>query len=477
MSSGSASRPITSYSDEEIHALSVKELKILLASNQVDFTQCIEKSELVNLTIATKVSVAQAQAKHNEPALVPYLGPTSKENIDYYEVLGVPRDATVPVITKAYYKLARENHPDKNPNNPWAEAKFKLISEAYTILSDPEKRARYDQYGSAGLSEEMMDSREVFRMLFGLGRFEDIFGDVSFGDIEFEVGPDGMPKEGSFDQQKLEKKQQERKDRLAHRLLIKLEPYMSGDANYPKVIETEARELGEVPGGAELLVLIGFVYLQEAKQHMDTFLGIPAFFSNVAEKGHMIKEQLATVAHVAKMQAAQSRIEKMGDANPHKEEDMKILMEEGLKTIWRLGKLEINATVRAVCEQVLEAPGLNKKEKKARAKALRAIGEIFSKVGKQMEKANGQQNSFMTFVEGVSPPPNTTFSANSNTNPNSNGHLHNGPSPSPNPGPNPGHSTDPNPPPPPPSSDPTSHPQTTTRTHSHSRLRSHFHRS
>lgn len=48
---------------------------------------------------------------------------------------------------------------------------------------------------------------------------------------------------------------------------------MSGDVNYSKVIEAEARELAEVPGGAELLILIGFIYLQEAKQHMDTFLG------------------------------------------------------------------------------------------------------------------------------------------------------------------------------------------------------------
>ena len=65
------------------------------------------------------MAVAQLQAQHNEPALVPYLGITKKEDVNYYEVLGVPRDATVQVVTKAYYKLARENHPvctDENQN-------------------------------------------------------------------------------------------------------------------------------------------------------------------------------------------------------------------------------------------------------------------------------------------------------------------------------------------------------------------------
>ena len=66
---------------------------------------------------------------------------------DYYEVLGVPKDADESTIKKAYRKLAMKYHPDRNPDNKDAEAKFKEIGEAYEVLSDPDKRAAYDRMG------------------------------------------------------------------------------------------------------------------------------------------------------------------------------------------------------------------------------------------------------------------------------------------------------------------------------------------
>src|SRR6266852_2523139 len=67
---------------------------------------------------------------------------------DYYKVLGVERNATGAQIKSAYRKLARKHHPDVNPGNKSAEDKFKEINEAYEVLSDPEKRKRYDQLGA-----------------------------------------------------------------------------------------------------------------------------------------------------------------------------------------------------------------------------------------------------------------------------------------------------------------------------------------
>ena len=72
--------------------------------------------------------------------------------VEYYEFLGVSRDCNDQELKTAYRRLAMQFHPDRNPDNPEAEEKFKQASEAYQVLSDPQKRAAYDRYGHAGVS-------------------------------------------------------------------------------------------------------------------------------------------------------------------------------------------------------------------------------------------------------------------------------------------------------------------------------------
>jgi molecular chaperone DnaJ len=97
---------------------------------------------------------------------------------DYYELLGVGRDASEEQLKKAYRKLALKYHPDRNPGDKQSEDNFKEVSEAYQVLTDPEKKTQYDQYGHAAF-----DGRSPF----GTGSdstsgFEDVFGDI-FGDL------------------------------------------------------------------------------------------------------------------------------------------------------------------------------------------------------------------------------------------------------------------------------------------------------
>lgn len=100
---------------------------------------------------------------------------------DYYEILGVSRDAEEREIKKAYKRLAMKFHPDRNPGNAEAEAKFKEIKEAYEVLTDAQKRAAYDHYGHAAFEQGGIDGGG-FGGGAGAADFSDIFGDV-FGDI------------------------------------------------------------------------------------------------------------------------------------------------------------------------------------------------------------------------------------------------------------------------------------------------------
>lgn len=94
---------------------------------------------------------------------------------DYYEILGVPRDADANTIKKAFWKLAKKYHPDVNPDDKDAEAKFKEANEAYEVLSDEEKRANYDQFGHAGVDDSFnggaaaynINLDDLFSTLFG----------------------------------------------------------------------------------------------------------------------------------------------------------------------------------------------------------------------------------------------------------------------------------------------------------------------
>ncbi|MBO4586400.1 MAG: molecular chaperone DnaJ [Bacteroidales bacterium] len=108
---------------------------------------------------------------------------------DYYEVLGVDKNATPEELKKAYRKLALQYHPDRNPGDKDAEEKFKEAAEAYDVLSNPDKKARYDQFGMAGMDgaygQGGMDMNDIF------SQFGSIFGDL-FGGGGFRTGFSGF---------------------------------------------------------------------------------------------------------------------------------------------------------------------------------------------------------------------------------------------------------------------------------------------
>ena len=108
------------------------------------------------------------------------------EKRDYYEVLGVGKNATDAEIKSAYRKLAKKYHPDLNPGDKEAEEKFKEVNEANDVLSDPEKRKRYDQFGFAGVDPNYAASQG------GAGGFGGGFGGVDLGDIFGDIFGSGF---------------------------------------------------------------------------------------------------------------------------------------------------------------------------------------------------------------------------------------------------------------------------------------------
>jgi molecular chaperone DnaJ len=108
------------------------------------------------------------------------------EKRDYYEVLGVERNATDEEIKRAYRKLAIKFHPDKNPDDPHTEEKFKELGEAYDVLMDPDKRAAYDRFGHAAFAPGGVGfGRGVFHDPFDI--FREVFGGSGFGGGIFET--------------------------------------------------------------------------------------------------------------------------------------------------------------------------------------------------------------------------------------------------------------------------------------------------
>jgi len=163
-------------------------------------------------------------------------------------------------------------------------------------------------------------------------------------------------------------------------LLAKLEPYMSGkDKNYVSQ-KADIDEKLEAPGGPVLLHHVAYIYIQEAKKNMGRFFGVEGFFASVEEKGHNFKQLITLVRSAVKLQVAQDRMEQVGED----EELAAEVMSQGLSTIWKMGKMEIESMIRDVCSAIFKVQDKNLKKK--RATALKDLGEFYRDEAKKAKK-------------------------------------------------------------------------------------------
>eukprot|EP00475_Leptophrys_vorax_P011777 TRINITY_DN18281_c0_g1_i1.p1 TRINITY_DN18281_c0_g1~~TRINITY_DN18281_c0_g1_i1.p1 ORF type:complete len:506 (-),score=145.75 TRINITY_DN18281_c0_g1_i1:28-1524(-) len=300
---------------------------------------------------------------------------TPKENIkdmEYYEVLGVPHDASAAQIKKAYYKLALELHPDKNPNNPEAEAKFKVVSQAYQTLSDPEMRQRYDEHGKEGVNQPDIDPVQLFSMVFGSEQFEHLIGKLTMTTMA-GLGADGEPSEEA-----LKEIQMAREDGLVEILKARLQIWVDGEKER-FVIEAveEVARLRECSFGPELLHTIGDTYVGVGERLLGYFapLGIVGHFGYVAEKGKIFKSKMRALSAASQLMSMDRK--QMTDEvenDPSKAEEF---LKGFFSKIFVLNVLDIESTLRHVCKRVCRDESVSVEVRKTRCEALIKLGKIF----------------------------------------------------------------------------------------------------
>eukprot|EP01126_Amoeba_proteus_P053998 TRINITY_DN6610_c0_g1_i1.p1 TRINITY_DN6610_c0_g1~~TRINITY_DN6610_c0_g1_i1.p1 ORF type:complete len:697 (+),score=206.58 TRINITY_DN6610_c0_g1_i1:219-2309(+) len=313
-----------------------------------------------------------------------------EDDVNYYDILGIDKKASAADIKRAYYKKAKDCHPDKT-DDPRAEEQFKLISEAYTILSDEEKRKRYDKFGRKAVQGGggEMDPSLLFRMIFGGGTFDDVFGELSMVTM-MTMDPEQQKDKTEEDiVAEINKKMEDQRAALEDALCKKLDTRMEGD-------QTDLTEKLEAPGGPALLDAVGYVYISEAKKSMGRFLGMGSLIAGIEERRHNIKQTFSIVSSMVKLQQAQREMEKRGETLD--DQTASDVMTHGLDTMWKLGKMEIEKTCRSVCQAVLAK---DKKLRKRRCLALKELGEIYKGMGKRVMKETGTAGSFKDFVQNA----------------------------------------------------------------------------
>lgn len=329
---------------------------------------------------------------------------------EYYDLLGIPTTATQDDIKKAYRKKAIRYHPDKNPNDPTAEERFKKISEAYQILSDPKLRKHYNEYGEEnGVKPDggFVDPEEFFRQSFGGDRFVDIIGEISIGKdmrealetAENENDESLSPEEKAQREAEKEKADQERAevrakrvDGLAQKLINKLSLYTemadtspSSIAAFTNIVQIEAEDLKHENYGVELLHAIGGTYTMKANQYLGKSIafGLGGMYHSVREKGYIFSETVGTLRTALDLQSSFSELQKAEEKGLTEEERSKLeeaAAAKGLQAIWRGSKLEVESVLRDVCDKVLGDEQATRETRRARANALRIIGNVYTKV-------------------------------------------------------------------------------------------------
>lgn len=287
------------------------------------------------------------------------------KDMELYDVLGVTPDATPSMIKKAYYLKARKCHPDRNPDDPEATAKFQKLGEAYQVLSNEQTRAAYDAHGAEALGEgtfESVDPSQLFDMLFGSDQFEFLVGELSLASTASNVDEDG----NSPPDELLVSIQRTRVKKLTEGLIRILEPWIDGEKEaFSKWAATKAACMVEANSGAAMLYCIGQIYARKAdiflgKNHL---FGLPSVISSLGYSSQKLSTKaraegaaIKVLEKQRKMQERVNKLESEGRAIDEEEAQRMALdmVENAFDMMWKITVVDIQSTLDEVVNSILD---------------------------------------------------------------------------------------------------------------------------
>jgi len=341
-----------------------------------------------------------------------------------YDTLGVTPDASDSQIKKAYYRMAKVCHPDKNPDDESAKARFQEISNAYQILSDGESRAKYDSNGLAGLEEEpKMDAKTFYTMMFGSEQFEPLLGKMDvltmMGVDEEDVKiPDGQDPE-LFKAAHVELSKWKREVQCAMNLVDLIKPFVAGESDetaFRTQLENSGAELCSSAVGASLLGCIAYCYKQEGTRALGTMNvsggvqhRLTGAVATAQGKAHRASNYLhaasaavsaSKAAHESEKEKAKAAADSNSEIAEKAQEKAKTAAQKMVEVMWYATVIEIEALLRQVCVKVTHDQSVEKALRQKRAKALMIAGDVFSRAAGQV---HGGMEELMARLSSLDP--------------------------------------------------------------------------
>jgi hypothetical protein len=360
------------------------------------------------------------------------------KDMGYYDLLGVPNNATASDIKKGYFKQARKYHPDKNVGDADATARFQQIGKAYQVLSDDELRAAYDQGGEEGVEgAPQFDSSTFYEMVFGSEKFEPFVGELQLTStiLDMQKHENGKSKDRTEDQENaLSKfKQTKRVVSCALNLVDLLDKFLlytncglagdvkvrrssqeykkamvTAEAEYEKYVrEGVANELSATEFGKTLLAVIGYVYSAQAEHTMSN-VAVQAFGS-FSRKAHRANNYIKLASAGVSMMSAVSKEdqEAMEDGTVSPEKQATLAQKHSammLEVMYNAAVIDIEDTLEKVCWKAMHDRSVDKAQRKRRAQALKIVGHVFQSYGGNRTDGMAEFANKLQMMQGEADP-------------------------------------------------------------------------